>query len=285
MSKKPTILGAHLSAAGGVHTVFERAEQVAADAVQIFTKSNKSYGAKQLEESIIADFKAAQRASHVSCVVTHAAYLINIASSTEATEQKSCTSLQLELERCEQLEIPYLVLHPGSHTGSGSAVGLAKIAKNLDAVLKKAGGSTKILLETAAGQGTNLGATFEELKYVYDQCSEQKRIGFCLDTCHVHAAGYALNTVEEYHSMIEHFDSVIGLSHLDIIHLNDSKMESGSRRDRHANLGTGTIPLDVITALINDSRLASVPIILETPSVDGITEYRQELALLRELQK
>ncbi len=264
MSKKPLTLGAHLSTAGGVFTVFDRAEQVGADAVQIFTKSNKSYRAKPLEESVITKFKYLQKASRVSCVVTHAAYLINVASPTQATEEKSCESLKLELERCEQLEIPYLVLHPGSHTGSGINVGLAKIAENLDKVLLEVGGNTKILLETAAGQGTNLGATFEELKQIYDQISLQNRIGFCLDTCHVHAAGYALNSIDEYHAMMNHFDRIIGLSHLDVIHLNDSKMESGSRRDRHANLGTGTIPLEVIKALVNDDKLVNVPIILET---------------------
>jgi len=280
---KRDLFGAHLSVAGGLEQVFPRAAQVGAHAVQIFTKSNKAYFAKPLSSDEIAQFAAVWKQSAVEAVVVHAAYLINLASSDSEVEKKSIASLRAEIERCQQLDILYLVLHPGSHTGSGTAVGIEKIARNLSAVLRATPGRCMVLLETAAGQGTNIGSTFEEIRALYDACDAdiQSRVGGCFDTCHVFAAGYDLSSIAAYEAVWEKFAAVVGQQLLKVVHLNDSMGVCGDRKDRHANIGTGKIPADVLVRCAHDLSALGIPIILETPSVDGITEYKQEIALLR----
>ncbi|MGD1997366.1 MAG: deoxyribonuclease IV, partial [Candidatus Dependentiae bacterium] len=194
------LLGAHLSTAGGPSSAFARAEKVGATAVQIFTKSNKSYFAKALSEEEITKFKENWKASNVREIVTHAAYLINIGASNPEVEKKSRASLREEINRCHQLGIKYLVLHPGSHTGAGMEAGIEKIARNLSQILAEAPGEVMVLLETAAGQGTNVGSTFQEIRDIYDACDEgvKKRVGVCLDTCHIFSAGYDISSTEQY---------------------------------------------------------------------------------------
>lgn len=283
-SKHNRHLGAHLSVAGGMHTVFARAKAVGATAVQVFTKSNKAYFAKPLTGEEVEAFKQKRAESGVAVIVAHAAYLINLGASDAAVEKKSIASLREELLRCDQLGIEYLVLHPGSHTGAGMKAGIAKIATNISQVLAATPGKVTLVLETAAGQGTNVGSTFEELRAIYDACDRAiiGRVKFCLDTCHIFAAGYAITTPSEYEQLWHTFDQVVGIEKLAVIHLNDSKLPRGSRRDRHENLGKGAIPFQVLRLFAYDQRLATVPIILETPSEDGLTEYTHELALLRE---
>jgi deoxyribonuclease-4 len=280
---KKDLFGAHLSVAGGLDNVFSRATEVGAHAVQIFTKSNKAYFAKSLTSDEIAQFTAAWEQSSVDVVVVHAAYLINLASSDSDVEKKSISSLRAEIERCQQLGISYLVLHPGSHTGSGTAVGIEKIARNLSAVLRATPGTCMVLLETAAGQGTNIGSTFEEIRALYDACdlAIQSRVGVCFDTCHVFASGYDLSSVAAYEAVWQQFAAVVGQQLLKVVHLNDSMGERGDRKDRHANIGTGKIPPAVLVQCAHDLSALGIPIILETPSVDGITEYKKEIALLR----
>ena len=278
------LLGAHLSIAGGVYTVFDRAAQTGCKTVQIFTKSNKAYFAKALDPDIIARFKDEWQRSEVVDIVTHAAYLINIGASNPDVEKKSRASLREELIRCDQLGIPYLVLHPGSHTGAGMQAGIEKIAANLSAIFADTPGDVMILLETAAGQGTNVGSTFAELRAIYDACdaAAQKRIGICLDTCHVFAAGYDVATPQGYDQLWQEFDQVIGRDLLKVIHLNGSKMACNARRDRHANLGEGHIPTAMLKRFADEfGQSGGIPVILETPSVDGITEYTNELRILR----
>lgn len=277
------LLGAHLSSAGGPETIFERAALVGAHTVQLFTKSNKSYFAPALSQATCEAFKMAWQQSNVTTVVTHAAYLINIAASDPDVEKKSCASLQLEIARCAALEIPYLVLHPGSHTGAGIEKGIAKIAHNLSAILEKVPGTVKVLLETAAGQGSNIGSTFEELRAIIDACSleAQKRIGICFDTCHVFAAGYDISTVEQFDAVLAECDRVVGKHLLKVVHLNDSLGSCGDRKDRHANLMRGKIPFEVLAHCAHLMSMRGCAVILETPSDDGITEYREELQLLR----
>jgi len=284
--KKPFYLGAHLSAAGGPSSVFARAEAVGATAVQIFTKSNKSYFAKPLDEREIVRFKNERDRTGITQVVVHAAYLINLGSSNPDVEKKSYASLKGELERCHQLGIAYLVLHPGAHTGSGVEVCIEKIARNLSRVLREEGGSTTVLLETAAGQGTTVGRTFEEIRAIYDACDEsvRSRVGVCLDTCHVFAAGYDFRTPETYNALWQSFDEVIGRQLLKVIHLNGSKLDIGCKKDRHANLDEGYIPTQSLAFFVCDERLTETLFILETPSDDGITEYKKELAQLRAYQ-
>lgn len=281
---KNDLLGAHLSIAGGVHTVFARAAQTGCRTVQIFTKSNKAYFAKALTDDECMRFKQLWKESDVVEVVTHAAYLINIGASNPDVEKKSRASLRAELERCHQLGIKYLVLHPGSHTGAGMEAGIEKIAQNLSNILADEQGDTMVLLETAAGQGTNVGSTFAELRAIYDACDKgvRERVGICLDTCHVFAAGYDISTKEGYTTLWEHFDETVGRDLLKVIHLNGSKMACNARKDRHANLGEGYIPTSMLKKFADDFGGAEgIPVVLETPSTDGITEYQNELKLLR----
>lgn len=281
--KTAPLLGAHLSTGGGVSTVFDRAREVGATAVQIFVKNNKAYTSPPISLEESRRFAAAWEASDVVTVVAHAGYLINLGASNPLVLGKSRISLADELVRCTQLKIPYLVLHPGAHTGAGVDVGIAQIGRELTALLRADTGDTQILLETAAGQGTTLGATFEEMRALYDSCAPdiRHRLGVCLDTCHVFAAGYPLMSYDDYESLWREFDAIVGRSLLKVIHLNDSREGVGSKKDRHANLGTGHIPLAVLQCFAHDARLVDVAIVLETPSEDGITEYRHELSLLR----
>lgn len=278
------LLGAHLSTAGGAYNVFKRAAKVGARTVQIFTKSNKAYFSKPLTQEEIDRFKDEWKKSDVQQVITHAAYLINIGSSDANVVKKSCSSLRGEVERCHQLGIPYLVLHPGAHTGGGVEESIAKIAKGLNEVLANAPGDVMILLETAAGQGTTIGARFPELRAIYDACEPEvrKRLGICLDTCHVFAAGHNIAIERGYNRLWAQFDALIGRKLLKVIHLNDSKMECNTRRDRHANLGEGYIPTEMLKRFADEfGGPDGIPVILETPSTDGIAEYKEELALLR----
>ena len=285
MKKENILLGAHISIADGLHKAILRGEEIGCTAIQIFTKSSRSWFAKKLSEKEIEKFKKAQKESkQIKMIVAHTSYLINLASSNAVTEKKSITSLAQELERCEELEIPYLVLHPGSHVGQGEEKGIEKIAKNLDKVLSKSKGKTKITLETTAGQGTNLGYTFKQLKKIRSLCKQKSKIVVCLDTCHVFAAGYDFRSPEGYKKVMAEFIKTLGLRSLKVIHINDSKGELGSRVDRHANIGKGKIPRNVFKAIMNDKRLAGVPKILETPIQDP-TDYIDEIKMLRRMVK
>ncbi len=273
MSKEKKILiGAHMSIAGGLEKALIRGESVGCTAIQIFTKNNKAYFGKIITEQDVERFKKQWKESSIIYVMTHCSYLVNIGAKNKETEKKSIAALAHELERCEVLGIPHLVIHPGSHIGAGEEKCITQIAHNLDTVFKKAPDSSMILLETAAGQGTNVGYTFEQLRSIYDQCKEKDRLGICLDTCHAFAAGYDIATKEGYKKMWDDFKKIIGIRKLKAIHLNGSKMPCGSRRDRHENLGKGEIPLETFKWIMNDPSLTSIPKILETPSVDGITE-------------
>jgi deoxyribonuclease IV len=275
------LIGAHLSISGGLDKAIERAESIGATALQIFTKNNKSYVGSALTQETIDLFKQAVARSSVKNIMVHSSYLINIGASNTEVEKRSLHALIHELERCEQLAIPYLVLHPGSHTGDGISAGIEKIARNLDAVFDHVSGSSMILLETAAGQGSNIGSTFEELAQIIEKVHHKKRVGICVDTCHIFAAGYDIAAPTGYEEYWKNFDAILGLPKLKAIHLNDSKMPCASFKDRHENIGKGHIPLTTFKLIMQDPRLASIPKVLETPSDDGITEYKEEIALLK----
>jgi len=277
-------LGAHESISGGLHKAFDRAESAGCDAVQIFVKSNRSWAVKPLLEEDISQFKAKARETGIHPVVGHASYLLNLASPKEPLWIKSRDTLITELERCEALDVGWLVFHPGSHVGSGEEAGLARVAQALGEVhAATAGFRARILLETTAGQGTNLGYCFEHLAWLMEHAPEGERLGVCLDTCHVFAAGYELRTPEGYAETMEAFDQVIGLEQLEAIHLNDSKGDLGSRKDRHDHIGKGCIGLEGFRNLLNDPRLAGLPGLLETPKGDDLQEDRENLAVLRSL--
>lgn len=279
--KNKTLLGAHITISKGLDKAIEIGQSIGCTAIQIFTKSNRMYFAKKLTKQEIENFKQTQKNSDIDKVVAHTSYLINLCSTKNETIDKSIASLKEELSRCEQLSIPYLIMHPGSHMKVGEEEGIKKIAKNLDAVLNTATGKTMILLETMAGQGTNIGYKFEQLKKIRDLCKHKKLIGFCFDTCHVYSAGYNIGTEKGYKKTFKEFDDILGLKNLKTIHLNDSKTELGSRKDRHANIGQGKIPKIAFQLLIKDKKFKETPKILETPTDNDMKEYKEELELLK----
>lgn len=279
------LIGAHLSVSGGVDTAFDRAKQLNCTALQIFTKSNRQWQAKDLEPEVIGRFCQQQEACGLP-VVCHASYLLNLGSPDDATWHKSIDALVIELARCEQLKIPYLVLHPGGHMGQGVEAGLARIIAGLDLVHERLPGyAVKVALEITAGQGTHLGAKFEEIAAILNGCRQGERLAVCFDTCHALAAGYEFRTPESYEAMMAEFDRVVGLERLKVFHLNDSEKDLGSRVDRHAHIGEGCIGLEPFGYFLNDPRLKDVPFLLETPVDDDPGDNIRNLEKLRSLVK
>lgn len=272
--KKKLLLGAHISTTGGFDKAIHRGESIGCTTIQIFTKNNRQWFAKPIISSEMEVFKNAQKNSIIKTVVAHAAYLINIGASDEVIKNKSLQALKQELERCEQLAIPFLILHPGSSGSMDEYECLDQIALNLDQVISQVPGTSMILLETMAGQGTNLCYTFEQIAHIINRSQFRNRLGVCLDTCHVFAAGYDLRTEETYNRLWEKFDSIIGLEKLKIIHINDSKKELGSRVDRHEHIAQGQLGAEPFKLLFNDPRFFDIPKILETPKEDLIEDLR-----------
>ncbi|MBU1007920.1 deoxyribonuclease IV [Candidatus Dependentiae bacterium] len=279
-NKVPPLIGAHISIAGGFCKAIERAQALGATTMQIFTKSSRSWFEKPISDDEVKAFKKALKQSKLKKIMAHSSYLINIASTNPETEKNSATALKHELKRCEQLGIPYLVMHPGSHLGAGEQEGIKKICKNLDKILAQASGTTKILLETMAGQGTNLGHTFEQIKSIIANCAHKKLLGVCLDTCHIFAAGYDIRTEEAYKKTIKQFAQIIGIRKLQALHLNDSKTGLDSHKDRHESLGEGHIPRTTFKYIMQDKRFAKIPKILETPDPNL---YAKEINMLNRM--
>jgi len=279
-------LGAHESIAGGIHKAFDHAQSVGCDAVQIFVRPNRSWAVPPLTEDDVALFRAKAVETQIRPVVAHSSYLLNLSSPREDLWQRSIDTLIIELKRCETLGVPWLVLHPGAHVGTGERAGLARMAQALgDVHAATEGLHSQILLETTAGQGTRLGYRFEHLAWLLDHTAGSERLGICLDTCHVFAAGYDLRTPAGCTATMEAFKRVIGLEHLKAVHLNDSKGELGSRKDRHEHIGKGTIGLAGFRHLLNDPSMAGLPGLLETPKSVDLHEDRENLAVLRSLRE
>ena len=211
-------------------------------------------------------------------VIVHAPYIINLANGDESKFNFSCNFLSEELKRVNTFGMQYLVLHPGSHVGLGVDEGISNIVKALNLVLSKDDSNVMILLETMAGKGSEVGRTFEELKRIIDGVSKKERIGICLDTCHLNDAGYDLNNFDD---VLDEFDKLIGIDKIKCIHINDSKNTLSSHKDRHENIGKGTIGLDTLIKVINNPILKDVPKILETPYIDGVAPYKEEIALIK----
>ncbi len=228
-------------------------------------------------------FREGLKECGIQATLSHDSYLINLGSHEPVTLQKSLEAFADEIERCEQLGIPFLVFHPGSHVGVGEAAGLQRIVDSLNAVLsQKPKYKTQVLLENTAGQGTNLGYCFEHLAEILGKTQYPDRLGVCLDACHLFAAGYDLRTRGTYEAVFREFDTIIGLDRLKAFHLNDSKKGLGSRVDRHENIGKGELGLEPFRFLLNDPRFAALPMLLETPG--GDEAYRQDLKTLRSLK-
>ncbi|MCS7283692.1 MAG: deoxyribonuclease IV [Anaerolineae bacterium] len=277
-------LGAHESISGGLHLAFDRAQSVGCDAVQLFVKSSRAWAVKPLTEEEIRLFQERAAATGIHPAVGHASYLLNPAAPDENLWRKSRDTLIVELERCEALGIPYLVLHPGSHMGAGDEEGLRRVARALgEAHAATRGFRVRILLETTAGQGTNLGYRFEQLAWLIENTPEGDRLGVCLDTCHLFAAGYDLRTPETYEETLAAFDRIIGLDRLCVVHFNDCKGPLGGRIDRHEHIGKGQLGLEPFRLFVNDPRFADLPGLLETPKSEDLHEDRENLAVLRSL--
>ena len=276
--------GAHMSIAGGVDKAFDQAVETSCEAMQIFTKNNNQWRARVLKPDEIERFHQRQAETDIGPVVTHASYLLNLGSPQDDLWEKSIQALIVELERCEILRIPYLVLHPGAHMKQGVEAGLARVSAALDHAHDELPDHTvKVALELTAGQGTTLGRTFEELAAIRAGCAQPERLVFCFDTCHALAAGYDFRTEAGYQDMMAQFDRVIGLDKLAVMHINDSKADLGSHVDRHTHLGEGHIGLEPFGFFVNDARLQHLPFLLETPQEVKIESDKENLAKLRGL--
>ncbi|RLB17659.1 MAG: deoxyribonuclease IV [Deltaproteobacteria bacterium] len=278
------LFGAHMSTAGGLYKAFERAHRVQAEALQIFTRNQRQWAVPPLGDEERAAFMAAHGEWGNRPLAAHGSYLINLANPRKEAVSRSIGALCEEISRCSRLHIPYLIIHPGAHMGSGVEAGLSAVTKSLDEAVEKAAcRDVTVLLETTAGQGTGLGSRFEEIAYSLEKSRFGDQLGVCFDTCHAFAAGYDIRTRETYEKTFQEFDSLIGLERLRFFHLNDSKRELASRIDRHDHIGKGKIGTGGFSLLVNDARFKNHPMVLETPKGKDLAEDRRNLRLLRSL--
>ena len=281
------ILGAHMSIAGGYYKAVNAAAEFDMQCVQVFTKNNNQWRAKPIETEDVEKFQTALQETGVGYPVSHASYLINMASPKTELWEKSRDAMLVELERADQLGIPYVVVHPGSFVSSSETEGLAKIAKALNEIHAQAPHlKAQALLETTAGQGTNLGHRFEHLATILEQLDTPENVGICLDTCHLFAAGYALAPKKDFNATMRDFNQLVGIDKLKAIHLNDSKKPQGSRVDRHEHIGQGYIGEEAFQILLQDRRFKKIPMYLETPKGNPKEELfdPMNLATLRRLE-
>ncbi len=277
------LLGAHESVAGGLHFAFDHIRSVGGAALQIFTRNQRQWKPKPVTEEEQTLFAAAWQETGSLPVASHASYLVNLASAKAELVEKSITAFAEELERCSLLNIPLVVMHPGSHGGDGVDIGLKRFSKNLDTAIERADNNVTVLLETTAGQGTGLGSQFAELAFTINNSRNSDKLGVCIDTCHIFAAGYDIRSTESYKTTMDDFDKLIGIDNIKFFHLKDSKKGLGSRVDRHEHIGKGEIGLEGFANLLNDPRFADHPMTLETPKGKDLQEDRDNLKTLTSL--
>jgi deoxyribonuclease-4 len=273
-------LGAHISTAGGVELSPERATAIGCEAMQIFSRNQRQWKAKAISDKSSFAFRANYRQQKLKGVCIHASYLINLAAPEATTWKKSIVTLVDELNRAEQLGIPYVVLHPGAHKGKGIVAGWQRVSEALSRVFEQATApNVMLLLENTAGQGSYLASTLEQLAEALQLLKSHEQIGVCLDTCHLFVAGYDFRTEADYRALQKEIKNTIGHAAVKAIHVNDSAKPFASHVDNHAGIGKGFIGLEPFGFWIKDPKWRSTPGILETPG----GRYRQELALLRKL--
>ncbi len=290
MTRRPVgtgpLVGAHMSAAGGLVRAVERAVDAGCRALQVFTKNSNQWAGKPVVPAEAAEFRKAAGAAGLSPLVSHSAYLINLASPDPVVRTRSVEALVDEIVRCDANGIPFLVLHPGSHGGDGEETGLDRIARGLDgAAAKTPASGTTVLLETAAGQGACLGHDFAHLAAILARSDSRSRLALCLDTCHVHAAGYDVVSKTGWRKTLDALDSACGIGLVKVIHANDSKKERGCRVDRHERIGHGAIGEKGFANLMIEPAFEHVPKILETPKDEEGRWDREGLAALRKLAR
>ena len=267
-----------MSVAGGLPRAVERAVVHRCDALQIFAKNASQWRGREIPREEIREFRAKVHASGIGPVFSHASYLINLATSVPALRQLSLEAMGDELDRAEALGLKGVVLHPGCYTTGNEAQGLKFVAGALlDLLRARRRGRTMILLEHTAGQGTSLGATFEQLATIIAGMNGHRRVGVCLDTCHLLASGYDVCSPEGYASTFEQFGRLVGFDRLKALHLNDSKKPLGSRIDRHEHIGQGCLGLETFRRIVNDPRFRDMPMMLETPKEVGRSPAKIEV--------
>jgi deoxyribonuclease-4 len=259
-----------MSVAGGLPLAVDRAVAHRCEALQIFAKNASQWRGRTVPPEEVREFRARVKASGIQPVVSHASYLINLATTNTALRQQSIDAMGDELDRAEALGLLGVVLHPGCYTAGSEAEGLDLIAEGLTGLLReRRRGRTMVLLEQTAGQGTSLGATFEQLASIIAKMNDHRRVGVCLDTCHLLAAGYDICSPEGYATTFKQFDRLVGFERLKVFHMNDSKKPLGSRVDRHEHIGRGCLGLEPFRRIVNDRRFRGLPMLLETPKTEG----------------
>jgi deoxyribonuclease-4 len=279
------LLGAHMSIAGGLERAFDRIVQVKGEALQIFTQNQRQWMERPMTHEAISRFQARWHETGNMPVAIHDSYLINLASPDPVVEKRSLAAFRAELLRAALLGIPTLIMHPGAHMGAGIEAGLRRLTANLDTLFRatRIGPEVTVLIEIIAGQGTGLGSRFEELAYVIDNSRFPERLGVCVDTAHLFAAGYDFRSPAAYKNTLSRLDALIGLDKVRFFHLNDSLRELGSRVDRHTHIGKGKIGLKGFSLFLNDPRFKNLPMVLETPKGTDLKDDMKNLRTLRKL--
>lgn len=281
----PDLLGAHMSIAGGLARALERGREVGCSVVQIFLKNQRQWAARPYTDSEVREFRAAWKASGIRVVFAHANYLINLATPVPAEWRRAVDVFHDELERAEALGLPFVVIHPGSHREMGLDDGIRRIGRAIDLLHERTRGCrVRVVLENTAGGGSSIGRSFEELAAILAAVREPRRVGICLDTCHLFAAGYDIRTVDGYRSTKARVQRLLGLRRVRAFHLNDARQPLGSGLDRHEKIGRGHLGVEPFRWLMNDRSFARVPMALETPKDPEPRADREALALLRGLR-
>ena len=281
------MFGSHLSIAGGLVNALIEAERLHMDTVQVFTKNQQQWRAPPLRDDVReAWLDKLHQLGWENRTVSHTSYLINLASPDDELWEKSLVLMRAEIERCEVLSIPFLVIHPGAYTTSTLDAGTKRIIRAFNRLHRELPGfRTIVCLENTAGAGSTIGRTFAELQRIRESVRDPKRLGYCLDTCHLLAGGYDVSSQDGADAVLDEFDEICGLEHLKVVHLNDSRGELGSRKDRHTHIGEGFVGKDGFRAFVNRVELAYLPKILETPKEKTAKGTPMDVVNLRRLKR
>jgi deoxyribonuclease IV len=277
-NNKNLLLGAHISIAKGFdHAVYE-AKSLGCNALQVFTKNATTWKEREITDLELKLFRQAKWETGIEIVVSHTSYLINLASEDPAIRNKSIQALKAEMIRAGKLELSFVVIHPGAHKGAGVNQGLERIAESINIIFSQVTTNIPLLLlETTAGQGSSLGSSFDHLSTIMEKVTKPEKMGICMDTSHIFAAGYDIRTDQSYNHTMKDFDTTIGFQHLHLFHLNDSKKEIGSKVDRHEHIGQGFIGTDAFKRIMNDPRFEKIPKIIETPKENNMDQVNINL--------